>query len=249
MNIQTLASRALATALCGFCVAVQAAPSNFSPGELSVFAHAQVVAPGLNPRVYVGNPVQVSKASTLSFKERVSVRVFALPAKSDIPVSWARFEPCLVYWSTLYQVRFGPDGVVTLFNPGLGWLQLTDGGQLETQRYLLVFEQGDGDGDHMVRIRNDQVNDYFSKGLVISIESVGDYPGADRDEMLRKRKAQAAALQAAADDNVKKHRCYVVKAPQLANASTQPAGGVAENVPMGPTIYAMNDCEPEVSLP
>lgn len=235
-----LSSLALAA---GVPMVAYADGSLFTNSELSTFAGKEVLGAGTTNTFPVGKEVTFLKAPTFPATEKVSVRIFALPEGSNIPTSWATFEPCIVYWSSLYPVRL-ESGVIKLFTAGSGWLNAMSNGDVKQQRYLMVFENGGGDGRTMIRIRNDSVTSYFSKGVVLVIEKERNYSVAEGKALAAERGNDSDEAMAIAKRNIPEYRCYVVMPKKTVGLPPQ-----SEDAGAAGTVYAMNDCEPPVSMP
>jgi hypothetical protein len=224
-------------------LSVFAENSKFTPSELFTFSGRRVIDTGMPTTFLVGKEVAFPKAPTFVAREEISVRLFALPNGSDMPTIWARFEPCLVYWSSLYRVDV-KTGVIKLFTIGPDWLAADNAGEVGRRRYLMVFEKGVGDGHTIIRIHKDNVESYFSQGIVLVIAPERSYSVSEGRAMAARQLENTNEAMKIAAQNTPRHRCYAVKPTVLADSSLPT--DAAENEL---TVYAMNECESQIPIP
>jgi hypothetical protein len=209
--------------------------SKFSHGDLNVIPARTILASGTDMTFQVGENLEFLKAPGFPATEKVSVRLFALPADAKVPTSWKVFEPCLVFVTSLEHLVLNPTGPIKLFKLTKSWLDSSADGTVKAQRYLAVFERRNSDKDEMLRINRNDSATYFANGVVIVISPERVYAKSDGMEMAERRAQRSAEGQEAANRNSSSYRCYTVKSP---TAATEEGGD----------LYAMSDCPPEVAV-
>jgi len=243
-------SRQFATlARCGgllFALAV-AAPAMAEP---SAFQQASLQV--LDARAYVNEADGISFASNdpLTLTRRipasgarndaapVSVRIFSLAPGQTVPSAWAVFEPCWVYFSSLLPVRVNASGTFNLFTLNMLWLRAVKGGTMQAARYLLVFEQGDGDGQKMFRLNEGDRADYFRHGLLIEVHPEGSFGRAETDKQADAAEASRQQWQEEAKRNTPQRNCYSARLQRNANAQDADLTTLALNESCDPAALA-----------
>lgn len=220
---------------------LQAEPSKFTPASLTVVPAARFVNES-NGIAYVANQelVLTRRANASRQNAEMTVRIFTLSAGQTRPGTWAVFEPCWVYFSTLAPVYINPNGTIKIGSLSRHWLQVSPVGEMTSGHYLLVFEAGRGDDHQLIRINQAQPEDYFRHGLIIEVRPDRTYARQEIAELERERAADAANIRAAARVNESRSRCYMARPPATA-ASTDADPDVH---------YAMtDDCDEAIDLP
>lgn len=226
------------------CVATTAFAAESSAG--AKFASGKLLV--LDASSYVNPPSGAFKSNqelTLTRKQLnppggnpgpVAVRIFSLHPGEKVPTQWAVFEPCWVYLSTLLQVKLNPSGSINLFSLSKEWLTAVKGEPMKSAHYLLVFEQGGGDGHGLIRLNGADRADYFRRGLRIEVEPSRAFTQAEVDQQAAQDKLDAAKVKDAARVNDAKATCYITR---LADA------GAADAADGSPVALALSDdCDP-----
>jgi hypothetical protein len=183
-----------------------AEPSRFRNGTLGVLNARTLVNAPTSPFRSDQDLIFVLRQHDAGLRtRRIRARIFSLAAGARRPASWAEFDPCLIFHSTLINVRFGSQQV-NLGGLGIGFLNAW-GSNLSNGRYLVVFEER-GDTDHLVRLNRADVDAYFQRGVIFEVQAARSYGIGD----IYGRAAQMArGIQRVTQDvrdNSSAHVCY-----------------------------------------
>lgn len=247
MNLSMSAVFSLATCLIFASAEIRAENSKFSESDIAVFSGNEVISSGTSTTFEIGNELKFLRAPTFPITEKISVRIFSLPDSSNVPISLAEFEPCIVYWSTLTQVYFNADGPIKLFTVGPGWLDASNDGEVGSRRYLVVFEKGDGDGLRMVRLHRDHIKSYFSRGIAILVQPERSYSNSEAMSLAAAQVSASKRALQEAQENVSRYRCYLINPAKTTDAQFS-FEGTQNGTGSNKVVHAMNDCESEIFL-
>ncbi|MGS0755957.1 hypothetical protein ACVBEH_15670 [Roseateles sp. GG27B] len=93
---------------------------------------------------------------------------------------------------------------------------------MKSAHYLLVFEQGGGDGHGLFRLNGGDRADYFRRGLMIEVAPSRTFAQAEVDLQAEKEKADTATILAAARINDPKSTCYITRVASMDTTDGEP---------------------------